>query len=205
MGALVWGEGRVSGLLGCMRALLAAIACMLMAACSGPNFPVMSASEANREVSAGYSIDAGDRLKITVFDEESLTGEFDVGAGGTLAMPLLDTLIIKDMAADDVADLIEKRLLDGGYVLYPRVSVELLERRSFFILGEVTAPGEYAHSSEMTLEQAVAKAGGYTPRAEKDVVILKRQNWEEARLIRLERSPLKIAPGDTITVREAFF
>lgn len=188
-----------------VRALLIALACALVAACAGSNLAVLPASEANREVAEGYFIDAGDRLKVTVFGEEELTGEFDVGTGGILAMPLLEPLTIKNMAPTAVANLIEQRLSEGGYVLYPRVSVEVLENRSFFILGEVATPGEYPHAGEMTLEQAVAKAGGFTPRAGKDTVILKRQAWSEPRLIRLERTPLKIAPGDTITIREAFF
>lgn len=185
--------------------MLVAIVCALGAACAGTDLAVLSASEANQEVAEGYFIDAGDRLKITVFDEETLTGEFDVGTGGILAMPLLEPLTIRNMPPAAVAKLIEQRLSEGGYVLYPRVSVEVLENRSFFILGEVATPGEYPHSGEMTLEQAVAKAGGFTPRAGKDTVILKRQSWPEPRLIRLERTPLKIAPGDTVTIREAFF
>lgn len=187
------------------KALLVFLACLLAAACAGNDLPTLSASDANKEVAAGYFVDAGDRLKVTVFGEEALTGEFDVGTGGILAMPLLEPLAIKNMTPTAVAKTIEQRLTEGGYVLYPRVSVEILENRSFFILGEVATPGEYSHSGEMTLEQAVAKAGGFTPRADRRAVVIKRDTWSESKLVRLERAPLKIAPGDTITIREAFF
>lgn len=190
---------------GLARGLLLAGAISLAAGCGGSDLAVLSASQANNELAPGYFIDAGDQLKVTVFDEETLTGDYDVGIGGTLAMPLIEPVVVKDKTPGEVAKLIEKRLSDGGYVLYPKVSIEILEHRSFFILGEVATPGEYPHNGELTLEQAVAKAGGFTPRAERDSIVLKRQVWPESKLVRLGQAPLKVAPGDTITVRESFF
>ena len=187
------------------RGLMLAGAISLAAACGGSDLAVLSASQANSELAPGYFIDAGDQLKVTVFDEETLTGEYDVGIGGTLAMPLIEPVVVKDKTPGEVAKLIEQRLADGGYVLYPKVSIEILEHRSFFILGEVATPGEYPHNGELTFEQAVAKAGGFTPRAERKSVVLKRQVWPESKLVRLGQAPLKVAPGDTITVRESFF
>ena len=187
------------------RGLILAGAISLAAACGGSDLAVLSASQANGELAPGYFIDAGDQLKVTVFDEETLTGDYDVGIGGTLAMPLIEPIVVKDKTPSEVAKLIETRLSDGGYVLYPKVSIEILEHRSFFILGEVATPGEYPHNGELTLEQAVAKAGGFTPRAERNSVVLKRQIWPESKLVRLGQAPLKVAPGDTITVRESFF
>lgn len=179
--------------------------CALSAACASNQLEVMTAAQANGGLAAGYYVNAGDKLKITVFDEEPLTGEYDVGTGGTISLPLLDPMVVKDMTATQVAQLVEQKLAEGGYVLYPRVSAEIVAYRSFFILGEVATPGEYPHGGELTLEQAVAKAGGYTPRAQKNSVVLKRQDWPESRLIKLGEATLKIAPGDTITVKEAFF
>lgn len=184
---------------------LAASVCLVVSGCASNDLPIQTASAANTEVAEGYYVDAGDQVKVTVFDEETLSGEFEVGSGGTLAMPLIEPLIVKDMTPGAVAKLIETKLKEGGFVLYPKVAVEILEHRSFFILGEVNAPGEYPHNGELTLEQAVAKAGGFTPRAEKKSVILKRQLWPESRLIRLDNTALKVAPGDTITIRESFF
>ena len=195
----------LAGLPVAARGLVLAGAISLAAACGGSDLSVMSASQANSELAPGYFIDAGDHLKVTVFDEETLTGDYDVGTGGTLAMPLIEPIVVKDKTPGEVAKLIEARLADGGYVLYPKVSIEILEHRSFFILGEVATPGEYPHNGELTLEQAVAKAGGFTPRAERDSVVLKRQIWPESKLVRLGQAPLKVAPGDTITVRESFF
>ncbi|WFL75963.1 polysaccharide export protein [Altererythrobacter arenosus] len=162
-------------------------------------------AQANSEISTGYLIGAGDRLKVTVFDEETLTGEYDVGVGGILALPLIEPVVVQDKKPPEVAKLIEQSLAEGGYVLYPKVSIEIMEHRTFFILGEVASPGEYPHNGELTLEQAVAKAGGYTPRADKGSVILRRQSWPESKLVKLGQAALKVAPGDTITVQESFF
>lgn len=166
---------------------------------------MVSAAQANQGLAQGYRVGAGDKLKISVFDEPTLTGEYQVGVGGELALPLIKPLTVAGQTPDAVSAMIAKSLADGGYVLTPRVSVEITTHRPFFILGEVKAPGEYPYSGELTLEQAVAKAGGYTPRAEKKIIVLRRQGWAEDKRIKLGDSVLKIAPGDTITVREAFF
>lgn len=187
------------------KALALALACSLAASCTSTNLPVLTASQANSELTTGYLIGAGDQLKVTVFDEDTLTGEYDVGIGGVLAMPLLDPLFVQDKGPIEVAKMIETNLAEGGYVLYPKVSVEILEHRSFFILGEVATPGEYPHNGELTLEQAVAKAGGYTARADKSTVVLRRQAWPESKMVKLGQTALKVAPGDTITVKESFF
>ena len=189
-----------------IRAATLAIACAVMTGCGGGgDLAVMSASQANTEIAPGYFIDAGDHLKVTVFDEDTLSGDYEVGIGGTLALPLIDALVVKDQTPSQVSKLIEKKLEDGGYVLFPKVSIEIMEHRSFFILGEVATPGEYPHNGELTLEQAVAKAGGFTPRADKNAIVLKRQLWSQSKLVRLDQTALKVAPGDTITVRESFF
>ena len=188
-----------------VRAASLGLLCVFAASCASTDFAEISAIQANSGLSEGYLIDAGDSLRVTVFDEETLTGEFDVGTGGILALPLIEPILVKDKGPQQVAQMIQASLADGGYVLDPRVSVEILEHRSFFILGEVETPGEYPHNGQLTLEQAVAKAGGYTPRAGRSSVILKRQDWPESRLVRLGQSSLMIAPGDTITIRESFF
>lgn len=162
-------------------------------------------AELNRDLPGAYRITAGDKLKITVFDEANLTGEYLVGLGGELSMPLIGSIDVRNLQGVAVADVIAARLKEGGYVLSPRVSVEILSHRPFYILGEVNKPGEYPHSSGMTLEQAVAMAGGYTRRANTKSVVLKRSSWSQSERVRLDKSALEIAPGDTITVRESFF
>ncbi|WP_338468414.1 polysaccharide biosynthesis/export family protein [Novosphingobium sp. ZN18A2] len=191
------------------RALLrTALACLLTIAISGcatSNLPVMSAQSANSELTDGYRLASGDKVKVNVFDVTALTGEYQVGDGGVLSMPLIQPINVKGMTTLRLADAISQELKAGGYVLTPRVSVEIVEHRPFYILGEVEKPGEYPYSGELTLDQAIAMAGGFTARANKSVVRLKRADWPNARRIRLGDMALKIAPSDTITVEEAFF
>lgn len=176
-----------------------------LASCTGTSLPTISAAAANAQLAAGYQVGAGDQLRVTVFDEPELTGEFTVGEEGHLALPLIESIDVSGMSPAQLGEAVAERYLTGGYVLSPRVSVEVLVYRPFYILGEVNQPGEYAYSDALTLEQAVAKAGGFTPRADRGSVILTRQDWGDSRRVELDGPPLEIAPGDTISVREAFF
>lgn len=174
-------------------------------ACTSSNLPVSSVAAANASIAEGYRVGAGDKLKITVFDEETLSGEYEVGDGGSIALPLIETIEADNKTANEISGMIAQKLVGGGFVLDPRVAVEIITYRPFFILGEVAEPGEYPYSGGLTLEQAIAKAGGYTPRAEKRRIELRRHHWNSARQVELDGQSLQIAPGDTITVLESFF
>ncbi|MFC0588214.1 polysaccharide biosynthesis/export family protein [Novosphingobium aquiterrae] len=163
------------------------------------------ASQLNNDFAVGYRVGAGDKIKVTVFDEPSLTGEYQIGGAGELAMPLIDPIATNGLTPKEIAATIAAKLKAGGYVLVPRVAAEVVINRPFYILGEVKQPGEYPYSGDMTFEQSVARAGGFTPRANRSTILLRRQNWASAKKVRLDGPALKIAPGDTITVRESFF
>jgi polysaccharide export outer membrane protein len=167
--------------------------------------PIVSVADANAQMTYGYRIAGGDKLKVTVFDEPTLTGEYGIGLDGSLALPLISPMRAAGQAPDELAAKITTALAEGEYVLSPRVTVEVSQHRPFYILGEVAAPGEYPYVGDLTVEQAIAKARGYTPRANKSEVVLRRQGWTEGRRVRLGVTPLLIAPGDTVTVQEAFF
>lgn len=178
---------------------------MLLAGCAASNLPTIGVADANAAMSQGYRVSGGDKIRVSVFDEPTLTGEYDVGLDGGLSLPLLGTLPAQGKSAEQLAQLIATALSEGGYVNDPRVSVDVALHRPFFILGEVQAPGEYPYAGDLTVEQAIAKAGGYTPRAARSEVVLRRASWPEPRRIKLGNSPLLIGPGDTIRVEEAFF
>lgn len=179
--------------------------CFFMASCATSDLPQVSAAEANAGLTQGYRIANGDRLKVTVFDEATLTGEFGVGLDGSLSLPLISSMQASGQTPSELGAKITSALAAGGYVLSPRVSVEVSQHRPFYILGEVNAPGEYPYIGDLTVDQAIAKAKGYSPRANKSEVVLQRQGWTQGRRVRLDAAPLLIAPGDTITIQEAFF
>lgn len=180
-------------------------AVFLFSAPASASTPTLSAAQANSDLTNGYRVASGDKLKVTVFDEPTLSGEYEIGVDGDLAVPLLDPIPADGKTPNGLATIIADKLKAGQYVLVPRVSVEIVQHRPFFILGEVNKPGQYAYSGEITFEQAVAQAGGFTARANKKTILLRRQNWTSARRVKLDGHPLKLAPGDTVEVREAFF
>lgn len=176
-----------------------------LAGCASSDYGTVSASSANSAVERGYALAAGETVKVGVFNEPTLTGEFMIGPDGNLALPLIGTVKAAGHTSSSLATLISTRLSEGGYVLDPKVNVETLAYRPVYVLGEVQKPGEYAYSTDMTLFQAIAKAGGYTPRAAKNYVVLQRPTWDSPKRVDLKESVLQIAPGDTIMVSESFF
>ncbi|GGD72191.1 polysaccharide biosynthesis/export family protein [Croceicoccus mobilis] len=177
---------------------------LALTGCGGADYPVASISDANATIANGYTVAAGDQLKVTVFDEPSLTGEFQVDSAGDLAMPLIEKVAVTGKTPNEVAMLVTSQLKAGGYVLDPKVSVEVMGYRPVYVLGEVGEPGEYPYAPELTIYQAIAKAGGFSPRANKTSVVLQRASWASPRVIKLTGEPLMIAPGDTVIVEESF-
>jgi polysaccharide export outer membrane protein len=152
---------------------------------------------------ASYKLAAGDKLRITVYNETTLTGEYSVSAAGNVAMPLVGDVPAKGTTTEALSQAIAGRLAEG-YVKDPRVSVEILNYRPYYILGEVNRPGEFPYAVNLTIEQAVAAAGGYTYRASKHSVFLRHAGEVEQRL-RFGAAPIYVKPGDTIRIGERYF
>jgi polysaccharide export outer membrane protein len=150
-----------------------------------------------------YTLDSGDRLRIVVFGQDGLTNAYVVGASGYIAMPLIGQVMARGLTTDQLSARIADKLKDG-FVREPHVAVEIEAYRPFFILGEVTQPGQYPYVANMTAETAVAIAGGFTPRASRQTVMLTRNyNGQQVRVA----VPLtyELRPGDTVTVQERWF
>ncbi len=191
------------GLALAMGGALAASAALLLGGCAGAGAPPISTAE----VAAGlesYHLGAGDRVRVTVFNEPSLTGEYNITPGGALAFPLIGVVSAGGRTIDAVQqELVAK--LGEGYVNDPRVSLEVLSYRPFYILGEVNRPGEYSYASGMTVEQAIARAGGFTYRANEKTVFLRRQTGKGESAVPLRQAQVAVLPGDTIRVGERYF
>ena len=150
-----------------------------------------------------YTLDSGDRLRIVVFGQDGLTNSYLVDASGHIAMPLIGSVMAKGETTDQLSVRIAEKLKDG-YVREPHVAVEVEAYRPFFILGEVTAPGQYPYIANMTAETAVAIAGGFAPRAvRQSVVVIRTYNGQQMRMSVPLGYPLR--PGDTINVQERWF
>jgi protein involved in polysaccharide export with SLBB domain len=148
----------------------------------------------------GYPLDSGDRMRIVVFGQEGLTNSYVVGAGGYIDMPLIGSVAARGLTTDQLASRISDKLRDG-FIREPHVAVEIEAYRPFFILGEVNAPGQYPYVANMTVETAVAIAGGFGPRASRKSAVLTRNYY--GRQIRMA-VPLTfpLRPGDTVSVQE---
>ncbi len=153
--------------------------------------------------SEDYLLGAGDKVRVTVFGEESLSGEFFVTGSGLMSLPLIGELKVAGLTVGQFQQAVQKALSDG-YLKEPRVSAEVLTFRPFYILGEVDKPGTYPYTSGLTVLNAVATAGGFTYRADKKGVFIKHNG--ETKEVKTELTPsVVVAPGDTIRIGERFF
>jgi polysaccharide biosynthesis/export protein len=152
---------------------------------------------------ADYRLGPGDGLRVTVFGEQQLSGEFRVDGGGKVAMPLIGDVAVAGHTTREVEKEITNRL-SQGYVRDPKVSIEVSVHRPFFILGEVRNPGQYPYVSGMTALSAVAMAGGFTYRAREDYVEVTRNN-DPAKQPRRTPVTAPILPDDVIRVPERYF
>jgi polysaccharide export outer membrane protein len=148
---------------------------------------------------APYHLDAGDRLRVVVFGQEGLTNTYAIDAGGSITMPLIGAVAARGKTPAGLAADISARLRNG-YIRDPSVAVEVEAYRPFFILGEVAAPGQYPYVPNMSVESAVAIAGGFSPRAKRDSVTL---THNAGRAIVPLGTPIN--PGDTVFVGERWF
>ncbi|HMM13536.1 MAG TPA: polysaccharide biosynthesis/export family protein [Parvibaculum sp.] len=186
------------------RLIAAGLMCLAvslaLSACAGGNSvterPINEAVEP-------YLLDSGDKLRVTVFGQSDLSGDFSVDGGGNIAIPLIPPVRARGLTTDGLQAAIEESL--GKTLLRnPNVSVQIMEFRPFFILGEVQRAGQYPFVNGMTVQSAVAIAGGFSYRANQDTVHITRKRGD--RLMEMDvDTGAPVRPGDTILVKERYF
>ncbi|WP_425349384.1 polysaccharide biosynthesis/export family protein [Falsochrobactrum shanghaiense] len=176
------------------------LAAMMLSACSGyrPAPPAFHAT-----LNEPYRLNSGDRVRITVFEQESLTNNYSVDQSGYIAFPLVGSVPASGKTVKELEGVVASKLR-GGYLRDPDVSIEVDRYRPLFIMGEVGAAGQYSYVPGMTVQKAIAAAGGFTPRANQQNVDITRQINGEVMTGRVLISD-PILPGDTIYVRERLF
>ena len=155
------------------------------------------------EYQSGYRVGAGDKLSIRVAGEADLTGEFPVDASGAISMPYVQSVTVAGMSTPQIEQLILKRLR-AGYLKDPQVSVQVTTLRPFYILGEVTTSGSFAYQPGITVQNAIAIAGGYGARADKNEVLLTRKDVTGTHTSKVPVTT-QVYPGDIVYVRERWF
>lgn len=153
--------------------------------------------------SAPYLLDSGDKLRIVVYDQANLSASYTVDGGGNISFPLIGTVRARGISTQALAQTLAARLR-AGFLRNPNVTVEIEAYRPFFILGEVRNPGQYPYVNGMTVQTAVAIAGGFSARARKDEVQVTRPVKDRVWVGRLKPTQ-QLRPGDTVNVEERFF
>lgn len=154
-------------------------------------------------VEGPYRLDSGDKLRVVVFGQEGLSASYSVDQSGNITLPLIGSVPARGRSTAEVQQAIATKLR-GGYIREPHVAVEVEAYRPFFILGEVTLPGQYPYVPNMTVETAVAIAGGFTPRAFRQKIEI--SNTHDGMTTRRVVSPTyPVRPGDTVIISERWF
>ncbi len=149
-------------------------------------------------------LEPGEKVKITVYGEEALTGEYDIAPNGQVSMPLIGQIKAAGRTPADLGRTVAGRYRAGGYLQDPHVTVAVVTFKPFYVMGEAATPGEYPYRSGLTVHSAVAMAGGFTYRASRSAVLIRHTGedvWKEYSLT----EPVPIAPGDLIRIPERYF
>jgi len=176
--------------------------------------PIGSTSQASNSVSnlsdkpphlnsSDYKLGPGDKIKIVVYQDQTLSGEFSVSSAGSISFPLIGQVEAADLTIDQLCEILTKKLGEG-YIINPQVSGEVSVYRPFYILGEVNKPGEYPFVSGLTAIKAIATAGGFTYRANHHVIYMRRSGEMAERKVNLTED-FYVEPGDIIRIIERHF
>ena len=165
--------------------------------------PLLAENTSMAENNASYHLGSGDKLKITVFNQEDMNGEYTVDGAGNVSLPLIGTLAAKDMTLNEFEKKLKEKLVPD-YLLNPKIAIEVLNYRPFYILGEVSSPNSYPYVSGMSYLTAVAIAGGFTHRAKESFVYVIHSNSPEQKEVETKLDEL-VMPGDIIRVDERLF
>lgn len=184
------------------RGKMAALATLFVALLAA--FAPKALAQSPSSVEAGYVLGVGDRMRVIVFGEAELSGEFQVDSTGRVSMPLVGQIKASGETISGLQRTIEAELRRQEILTEPRVNVEVLNFRPFYILGEVRNPGEYPYSNGLGILTAVAKAGGFAPLANQYRAAIKRTGDNKEVEVSITE-PVAVGPGDTIRILKGAF
>jgi polysaccharide export outer membrane protein len=205
------------------RGLLIGAGAVALAACDTDNTPIVAnddgdalgysgaggglpgANPGGGDIASGsYRLNPGDKMRIIVYGQNHLTGDYSLDNAGMLSFPLAGQIRAAGMTPGELERAIKAKL-DPDYIRGASVSVEVASKRPFYIIGEVRNPGSYPYVSGISVFNAVALAGGYTYRARENAFYIKRTD-KSGHIVRVAAdSNTVVRPGDTILVRERYF
>jgi polysaccharide export outer membrane protein len=157
----------------------------------------------NAPRTSDYRLGTGDKVRVTVYDETDLSGEFEVDATGYVRLPLIGQVKAGGRTAYQLEGAVEQSLMDG-YLKSPRVSVEVTTYRPFYIIGQVSRPGQYPYTNNMSALDAVGVAGGFTDHAVESTLYIRHQGDTKEVEVPADET-VKIQPGDVVRVDQTVF
>lgn len=182
---------------------LGCIVAVAIAAGSAPTAASIAAPVQTATLDQPYRLGPGDRLHVTVYNEPAFSGDFSITDAGAISLPLVGDVKASGLSVVEFQKLATKILADG-YINNPKISVEVLIYRPFYILGEVNKPGQYPFAPGMTVFNAVAAASGFTYRGNKSLILVRHEGEEGEHEVRLDATTM-VLPGDTIRIKERHF
>lgn len=150
-----------------------------------------------------FKLAPGDKIRVTVFGEDKISGDYDIDTAGYVSLPLAGTVMASGLSKPELERELARKL-SGDYLKNPKVTVSVINFRPFFILGEVEKPGEYQYRSGMNVLSAMAMAGGPTYRASKSSVLIQRAGTTQLKEYPLDTT-ISILPGDLVRIPERYF
>jgi polysaccharide export outer membrane protein len=148
-------------------------------------------------------LSAGDKVKVIVFGEDKLSGDYQIDTAGSLSLPLAGTIEAAGLTKPELERALTTKL-KGEYLRNPKVTVDVISFRPFYVLGEVKSPGEYPYRSGLNVLSAIAIAGGATYRANNSIVLIQRSGTSD--MVEYPQSPtIPVLPGDVLRLQERFF
>ena len=153
---------------------------------------------------ADYKLGAGDKVRVVVLADPDFSGEYEIDASGNMSVRMIGRISVLGMTPAQLEAELVQRYSAGGYLRNPKLTVELISARPFFVLGEVLKPGSYSYIAGLTVAQAVAIAGGYTRRASTSRIKIKRFGSKAGTEDSVTEDST-VDPGDIIRVPERFF
>ena len=188
-----------------LRLLVIAAMAACLAACDTTSAlkSANSVGAIKAEANEPMKLQSGDKIRVTVFGEEKLSGEFDIDPNGFVSLPLAGTMKAAGQAKIDLEKAVAEKL-KANFLKNPRVTVDVASYKPFYVLGEVQRPGEYPYKSGLNVVSAMAVAGGSTYRASATHVMIQRSGETELKEHILDPSVM-IRPGDVVRVPERYF
>lgn len=172
----------------------------LISGCASHNVPPNASFKI---LTAPYQLDSGDQLRVTVFEQANLSTTYTVDQAGFVTLPLIGAVSARGRTTQQLSGEIATKLKQG-FVRDPDVAIEVQTFRPFFIHGEVNNAGQFQYVNGLTVQTAIAIAGGFSPRANRQVAVITRQINGKIQHGKVDLN-IPIRPGDTITVKERLF